>query len=80
MLPQASAQYTVPNMKHYTLDILEGGTGLPQASAQYTVPNISQLQHLKITYLYLRDLFSFFIDLFLRWSGRKKLFLEGKFT
>ena len=27
-------------MKHYTLDILEGGTGLPQASAQYTVPNM----------------------------------------
>ena len=53
--PQASAQFTVPNMKHYTLDILEEGTGFPQASAQYTVPNISQLQHLKITYLYLRD-------------------------
>ena len=43
MLPQASAQYTVPNMKHYTLDILEGGTGLPQASAQYTVPNMKIL-------------------------------------
>jgi len=30
-------------MKHYTLEILEEGTGLPQASAQFTVPNMKTL-------------------------------------